>query len=143
MPQRDHYTGPSDHAPDRNVQAGATGVLLVNLGKTDARPRLDPGFVAGTAWTNLLDDGAPAAPDAVLRFRAAVTETAGFYRGSGFIDDTRAFLSIPARHDVARRMDAGWLATLVATGRLPEEEAHRIAADLVGPIPRHVFRLGD
>jgi hypothetical protein len=42
-------------------------LLLVNLGKTDARPRLDPGFVAGTAWTNLLDDGAPAAPDAMLR----------------------------------------------------------------------------
>src|SRR5690348_11376901 len=38
MPQHDHYTGPSDHAPDRNVQAGAcaTGVLLVNLGTPDA-----------------------------------------------------------------------------------------------------------
>jgi glycosidase len=48
-------------------QGSRRTLLLVNLGKTDARPRLDPGFVAGTAWTNLLDDGAPAAPDAVLR----------------------------------------------------------------------------
>ncbi|HLR28061.1 MAG TPA: glucuronate isomerase, partial [Ruania sp.] len=50
------------------------------------------------------------APDAIRRFRAAVTETAGFSRTSGFIDDTRAFCSIPARHDMSRRLDAGYLA---------------------------------
>jgi glucuronate isomerase len=49
-------------------------------------------------------------PDAVRRFRDAVTESAGFTRTSGFIDDTRAFCSIPARHDMSRRLDSGYLA---------------------------------
>jgi len=81
------------------------------------------------------------APDAVLRFRAAVTETAGFYRSSGFIDDTRAFLSIPARHDMARRLDSAFLARLVAEGRVDEPMARRIAVDLVDALPRKVFKL--
>lgn len=81
------------------------------------------------------------APDAVLRFRAAVTETAGFYRSSGFIDDTRAFLSIPARHDMARRLDSAFLARLVAEGRIDEPTALRIAHDLVDTLPRKVFKL--
>lgn len=81
------------------------------------------------------------APDAVLRFRAAVTETAGFYRSSGFIDDTRAFLSIPARHDMSRRLDAAFLARLVGEGRIDISSAERIIADLVGSLPRKVFKL--
>jgi glucuronate isomerase len=81
------------------------------------------------------------APDAILRFRAAVTESAGFYRGSGFIDDTRAFLSIPARHDMARRLDARFLARLVAEGRIAKAAAERIAVDLVDTLPRKVFKL--
>ena len=81
------------------------------------------------------------APDAILRFRAAVTETAGFYRGSGFIDDTRAFLSIPARHDMARRVDSAFLARLVREGRVSPAAAERIAVDLVDAIPRKVFKL--
>jgi len=81
------------------------------------------------------------APDAIQRFRAATVETAGFYRSSGFIDDTRAFLSIPARHDMARRSDAVFLARLVGEGRIRRTAAERIAADLVGPIPRQVFKL--
>lgn len=81
------------------------------------------------------------APDAVLRFRAAVTETAGFYRSSGFIDDTRAFLSIPARHDMARRLDSAFLARLVGEGRLDEPMALKIARDLVDAQPRKVFKL--
>jgi glucuronate isomerase len=75
------------------------------------------------------------------RFRAAVTETAGFYRGSGFIDDTRAFLSIPARHDMARRLDAGFLARLVREGRLTTAQAERVVVDLVDAIPRKAFKL--
>jgi glucuronate isomerase len=70
-----------------------------------------------------------------------VTETAGFYRSSGFIDDTRAFLSIPARHDTARRVDAGFLARLVVEGRIRLEAAERIIDDLVDTIPREVFKL--
>src|SRR5690606_20380206 len=62
-------------------------------------------------------------PEGMRRFREGVTETAGFYNTAGFNDDTRAFLSIPARHDVARRMDCAWLARLVAEGRLDEDEA--------------------
>ncbi|WP_306232694.1 glucuronate isomerase [Agrococcus beijingensis] len=81
------------------------------------------------------------APDAVLRFRAAVTETAGFSRGSGFIDDTRAFLSIPARHDMSRRLDAAFLARLVIEGRIDRDTAAQIVVDLVDGSPRRVFKL--
>ena len=75
------------------------------------------------------------------RFRGAVTESAGFTRTSGFIDDTRAFCSIPARHDMARRLDAGYLAQLVAEHRLDEDEAVETAVDLVQTLPRKVFKL--
>jgi glucuronate isomerase len=81
------------------------------------------------------------APDSVLRFRASVTETAGFYRGAGFVDDTRAFLSIPARHDMSRRLDSAFLARLVGEGRLELGAAERIAVDLVDTLPRKVFKL--
>lgn len=81
------------------------------------------------------------APDAIRRFRAAVTETAGFSRTSGFIDDTRAFCSIPARHDMARRLDAGYLAQLVAEHRLDEDEAVETAQELVVAQPTKVFKL--
>jgi glucuronate isomerase len=80
-------------------------------------------------------------PDAIGRFRAAVTDTAGFYKTSGFIDDTRAFCSIPARHDMSRRLDAAYLARLVAEGRLSEDEGADTAVDLVHSLPRQVFRL--
>jgi glucuronate isomerase len=81
------------------------------------------------------------APDAILRWRSAITETAGFYRTSGFIDDTRAFLSIPARHDVSRRTDASFLARYVVAGRLTLAMAERIIADLVDLIPAAAFKL--
>jgi glucuronate isomerase len=81
------------------------------------------------------------APDSAMRFRESVTETAGFYRGSGFIDDTRAFLSIPARHDMARRVDSTFLARLVLEGRLTREQASKIAFDLVVTIPKEAFKL--
>jgi glucuronate isomerase len=81
------------------------------------------------------------APDSATRFREATTEIAGFYRGSGFIDDTRAFLSIPARHDMSRRVDCAFLARLVAEGRLTLEQARKVAVDLVVSIPRKAFKL--
>jgi glucuronate isomerase len=81
------------------------------------------------------------APDSAMRFRQATTETAGFYRGSGFIDDTRAFLSIPARHDMARRVDSAFLAKLVCSGRLTIEQARSIAVDLVTTVPKAAFKL--
>ncbi|GMA38158.1 glucuronate isomerase [Mobilicoccus caccae] len=81
------------------------------------------------------------APDAIRRFRKAVTEPAGFHKTSGFIDDTRAFCSIPARHDMSRRLDCVHLADLVVEHRLSEDEAARIAHELVVDIPRKVFTL--
>ena len=75
------------------------------------------------------------------RFRERVTETAGFYNTVGFNDDTRAFLSIPARRDVARRMDCAWLAQLVPEHRLDEDEAHELAADLAYNLPKLAYRL--
>ncbi len=64
------------------------------------------------------------------------TETAGFYNTAGFVDDTRAFCSIPARHDVARRVDAAYLARLVAEHRLTVDEAAEIAVDLAYHLPQ-------
>lgn len=80
-------------------------------------------------------------PEGMVRFRRQVTETAGFYNTAGFNDDTRAFLSIPGRHDVARRMDAAYLAGLVADHRLEEEEAIEVAHDLTGPLVRSAYKL--
>ncbi|MDQ1708648.1 MAG: glucuronate isomerase [Frankiaceae bacterium] len=78
-------------------------------------------------------------PDGLRRFRELVTETAGFYNTSGFVDDTRAFLSIPARHDLSRRVDAGYLARLVAEHRLDGDEAVETAIDLAYRIPRAAY----
>ena len=68
-------------------------------------------------------------------------ETAGFYNTVGFNDDTRAFPSIPARHDVARRVDAGFLAELVADHRLREDEAHELAHDLTYRLVKDAYKL--
>ncbi len=80
-------------------------------------------------------------PEGMLRFRETTTETAGFYNTVGFNDDTRAFLSIPARHDVARRMDCSWLARLVAEHRLDEDEALEVARDLAYNLVRKAYKL--
>lgn len=80
-------------------------------------------------------------PEGIRRFRELATETAGFYNTVGFNDDTRAFLSIPARHDVARRMDAGFLAQLVADHRLEEDEAFELAQDLTVGLVRKAYKL--
>jgi glucuronate isomerase len=80
-------------------------------------------------------------PEGMLRFREQTTETAGFYNTVGFNDDTRAFLSIPARHDVARRMDCGFLARLVAEHRMGADEAVEVAVDLAYNLPRKAYRL--
>lgn len=80
-------------------------------------------------------------PNAMTRFRSAVTEAAGFTKTSGFIDDTRAFLSIPARHDMARRMDSAFLAGMVADHRLTIDEAREVAFDMVAVNPRRAFKL--
>ncbi|SDX14335.1 glucuronate isomerase [Roseicitreum antarcticum] len=80
-------------------------------------------------------------PEGMRRFRELTTETAGFYNTVGFNDDTRAFCSIPARHDVARRVDCAFLATLVTTGRLDEDEAYEVAHDLAYRLAKQAYRL--
>jgi glucuronate isomerase len=77
----------------------------------------------------------------MMRFRERVTETAGFYNTVGFNDDTRAFLSIPARHDVARRIDCAYLANLVSDHRLDEDEASELARDLTYGLVKRAYRL--
>ena len=79
--------------------------------------------------------------EGIRRFRETVTETAGFYNTVGFNDDTRAFLSIPARHDVSRRADCAYLARLVCDGRLDEDEAHEVAVDLAYRLAKAAYRL--
>ena len=80
-------------------------------------------------------------PEGMMRFRQMATETAGFYNTVGFNDDTRAFLSIPARHDVARRIDSAFLARLVAEHSLDEDEAFEIARDLTCTLVRDAYHL--
>ena len=94
-----------------------------------------PSVFLGSPWW-FLD-----APDAMLRFRSAVTETTGFSRYGGFIDDTRAFCSIPARHNVARRVEASFLARLVAEHRLTLARAREIIVELIDVAPRRAFKL--
>jgi glucuronate isomerase len=80
-------------------------------------------------------------PEGMRRFREQTTETAGLYNTVGFNDDTRAFLSIPARHDVARRMDCGFLARLVAEHRMGEDEARELAVELAYELPKRAYKL--
>ncbi|HZL25819.1 MAG TPA: glucuronate isomerase [Acidobacteriaceae bacterium] len=80
-------------------------------------------------------------PEGMMRFREQATETAGFYNTVGFNDDTRAFLSIPARHDVARRVDCAFLGRLVAEHRLDEDEAFELAVDLTVGLVRKAYKL--
>ena len=88
-----------------------------------------PAMKLGAPWW-FLDS-----PEQMRRFRESTVETAGFYNTSGFVDDTRALASIPARHDVSRRVDAGYLARLVAEGRLGLDEAVETAIDLSYNLP--------
>ncbi|MGL4309832.1 MAG: glucuronate isomerase [Paracoccaceae bacterium] len=94
-----------------------------------------PSLKLGPAWW--FHDSA----EGMRRFREMTTETAGFYNTVGFNDDTRAFCSIPARHDVARRVDCAFLATLVATGRLDLDEAGELAPELAYGLAKRAYKL--
>jgi len=141
IPVRTQFVQPLRPLLERYGDAEGFHLVLFSVDETTFSREIAPlaGFYPcvyiGAPWW-FLD-----APDAVTRFRAAVTETAGFYKGSGFIDDTRAFMSIPARHDMARRLDAGFLARLVGEGRVPLPLAERIIVDATGSMPRKVFKL--
>jgi glucuronate isomerase len=155
QPTSDHFGGDTGH--DIPVAMEFTGALrpLLNEFGTNPRFRLVVFTVDETTWSRELAPlagfypavyvGAPwwflDSPEGMRRFRRAVTDTIGFFKSSGFIDDTRAFCSIPARHDTARRVDAGYLAELVATHVLPEDEAVATAVAITDRLPREVFRL--
>lgn len=94
-----------------------------------------PALKLGAAWW--FHDS----PEGMRRFREWTLESAGFYNTVGFADDTRAFFSIPARHDLARRVDCAFLAGLVAEHRLSEDEAREVAIDLAYRLPKRVYRL--
>lgn len=80
-------------------------------------------------------------PEGMRRYREMITETAGFYNTVGFNDDTRAFCSIPARHDVSRRVDCSFLARLVAEHRMEEDEAADLAVDLAYRLAKNAYKL--
>ncbi|HEY5713260.1 MAG TPA: glucuronate isomerase [Allosphingosinicella sp.] len=82
-------------------------------------------------------------PEGMRRMREMTTETAGFNNMVGFNDDTRAFLSIPARHDVARRVDCSFLARLVTEHRIADWEAGEIARDLAYGLVKRAYRLDE
>jgi glucuronate isomerase len=159
---RGHHTPTADrHGPDRGhdipVATEYTRSLRPLLERYGNHPNLHLVLFTldETVWSRELAPlagfyrcvyiGAPwwflDAPDAIRRFRAAVTETAGFTRTSGFVDDTRGFCSIPARHDMSRRVDCGYLAGLLAEHRIDADEARELAVSLVVDNPRRVFKL--
>ena len=114
-------------------------VILFTVDETVYSRELAP--IAGTYPSVRL--GAPwwflDSPEGMRRFREAATETAGFYNTSGFVDDTRAYASIPARHDLFRRVDAGYLARLVLEHRLSLDEAIETAVDLTYHLPKDSY----
>ena len=121
-------------------EAGLT-IILFTLDETSYARELAPlaghypALKLGPAWW--FHDS----PEGMRRFRSQTTETAGFYNTVGFNDDTRAFLSIPARHDVARRIDCGFLAQLVAEHRMEEWEAAELAANLSYNLAKAAYKL--
>jgi len=139
--------GPTDYVSalkpllDRFGNERDLTVILFTLDETSYSRELAPlaghypALKLGPAWW-FYDS-----PEGMRRYREQVTETAGFYNTVGFNDDTRAFLSIPARHDVARRCDCAFLARLVAEHRLEEDEAYEVAQDLAYRLVKAAYKL--
>lgn len=128
---------------DRHGFEPGLRIILYTLDENAYGRELAP--LAGAFPTLLL--GAPwwffDSPEGMRRYRGQVIETAGFFNTAGFVDDTRAFLSIPARHDMARRMDAGFLAGLVAEHQIEMEEAEVLMDELATGLARRAYRLDE
>ena len=141
IPQATEYVRALKPLLDRlGAESGLT-IILFTLDETSYARELAPlaghypCLKLGPAWW--FHDST----EGMRRFREQTTETAGFYNTVGFNDDTRAFLSIPARHDVARRVDCAFLATLVAQGRMDEDEAEQTVIDLTVTLPKRAYKL--
>ena len=141
IPERTEYVQALRPLLDRFGNSKALSIILFTLDETTYSRELAPlaghypALKLGPAWW--FHDS----PEGMLRFREYTTETAGFYNTVGFNDDTRAFLSIPARHDVARRVDCTYLARLVAEHRIDEDAAAQVAGDLAYRLPKQAYRL--
>ena len=141
IPTRTDYVRALKPLLDRFGNEPALSLIVFTLDETSYARELAPlvghypALKLGPAWW--FHDS----PEGMRRFREQTTETAGFYNTVGFNDDTRAFLSIPARHDMARRIDAGYLARLVAEHRLDEDEARDVALDLAYRLAKKAYRL--
>ncbi|WP_332116540.1 glucuronate isomerase [Azorhizobium caulinodans] len=141
IPSRTDYVHALKPLLDRFGNEKTLTIILFTLDETSYSRELAPlaghypVLRLGPAWW-FFD-----APEGMKRFRELTTETAGFYNTVGFNDDTRAFPSIPARHDVARRVDCAYLAELVTTHRLDEDEAHEVAHDLAYRLAKKAYRL--
>ncbi len=141
IPTRTDYVGALKPLLDRYGNETKLTVILFTLDETVYARELAP--LAG--HYPILKLGPPwwfhDSPEGMLRFREQATETAGFYNTVGFNDDTRAFLSIPARHDVARRIDCRFLATLVVEHKIDEDEAFELAPELAHGLAKRAYRL--
>lgn len=141
IPMRTDYVQALKPLLERFGNERALTVILFTLDETVYARELAPlaghypALKLGPAWW--FHDS----PEGMLRFREQATETAGFYNTVGFNDDTRAFLSIPARHDVARRIDCRFLATLVVEHRMAEDEAFELAPELAYGLAKRAYRL--
>lgn len=141
IPGRTDYVTALKPLLDRHGLDPRLSIILFTLDETSYSRELAPlagvypSLKLGPAWW-FFD-----APEGMKRFREATTETAGFANTVGFNDDTRAFLSIPARHDVSRRVDCGYLARLVAEHTLEESEAFELAQDLAYNLAKKAYRL--
>lgn len=141
IPMRTDYVRALKPLLERFGNEPALTVILFTLDETSYSRELAPlaGHYPilrlGPPWWFF--DGA----EGMLRYRRSVIETAGFYNTVGFNDDTRAFLSIPARHDVARRIDCAYLAELVCEHRLDEDEALEVATDLAYRLAKKAYKL--
>ncbi|MCX5496647.1 glucuronate isomerase [Kaistia dalseonensis] len=141
IPTRTDYVHALKPLLDRFGNERDLSIILFTLDETAYSRELAPlaghypALKLGPAWW-FYDS-----PEGMRRYRELVTETAGFYNTVGFNDDTRAFPSIPARHDVARRVDCGYLAELVMTHRLDEDEAQELAHDLAYGLAKAAYRL--
>jgi glucuronate isomerase len=141
IPQRTEYVKALKPLLNKFGNEPGLSIILFTLDETNYSRELAPlaghypCLRLGPAWW--FHDS----PEGMWRFRQQTTETAGFYNTVGFNDDTRAFLSIPARHDVARRVDCAFLATLVAEHRIAESEAVTIAGQLAYGLAKKAYRL--
>jgi glucuronate isomerase len=141
IPMRTDYVQSLKPLLDRFGHEPGLTVVLFTLDETAYSRELAPlagvypALRLGPAWW--FHDS----PDGMRRYRRLTTETAGFYNTVGFNDDSRCLPAIPARHDVARRVDCAVLADLVCDHRLDEDEAREVAVDLTYRLPRRTYRL--